>query len=79
MKIEGKPDLSKMELKRLYLPGVKLAATCPYCQHNFDVSLANHYPYGFSPNGDCDLSFLCEKCEKGIDLKVNLEIKLSLK
>lgn len=76
--IKGKVQLSKMELKRFYLPGLKLSHTCEKCNQESIIELSHHYPYSFKDSGECQLSFLCTHCEEAVDLTLKLEINLKV-
>lgn len=77
--ISGNLKYNELDVKRFYLKGLILNTQCPHCLHTFSVSLSEHYPYSFKENGECQLSYLCEKCEEAINHTMQLEVKLTPK
>lgn len=78
-KTSGLINYTDLDIKRFYLPGMILEETCPHCSYQNQISLSDHYPYGFESDGSCQLSFLCQSCEEAIDLSMKLEITLKSK
>jgi hypothetical protein len=68
----------EIEVKRFYVPGVVLTATCPKCGAVKEVDLGDHYlsyPKANEPN---DYGFYCSECSHEWNRKILVTLKVEL-
>lgn len=77
--VEGTCDTVELNVKRLYLPGLKLKSKCPNCNAPYERDLGDHhlsYPVVGVPE---DLTGYCGGCEHewalgSVVLRLSLEV-----
>lgn len=66
----------KLDVKRFYLPGLRIQFKCPYCGHDNELDGDERYLSYPEANEREHLHTLCEECDKEITLTVVLKITL---
>lgn len=80
MIVEGKVECDELRgIKRMYLPGVTLKATCPQCGneivHDMKTEYVDEYPAVGKP---FVYTWCCGECENEWEVSVQLDITLTV-
>lgn len=83
-KIEGAVSGARLDVKRLYLPGVVITADCPVCKGKIELDLGADY-LSYPPVGTEFSQFIyCPDCENedrdggGVSVQLKLTLKVEL-
>jgi hypothetical protein len=77
--VEGfvKPG-TEIDVKRFYLPGVTLRATCPKCNHPWVHDMAHHYLSYPVANVPFEDNAYCPECEHEWTFRLRLNLSLGV-
>lgn len=81
MKITGKLKNYVVPFsKRPYLPGIELSEViCKHCLKETEVSFDSHYPDSIESDGTFTLYFLCDHCEEGLEVELQMNLSVAVK
>lgn len=78
MKIKGRVKATEVDVKRFYLPGVKLAGKCPKCDAAYEEDFADNYLGYPKANAPMDHGCYCNECSHEWDVSLVLSIMLTV-
>jgi hypothetical protein len=78
VKVTGTMQAAELEVKRFYMPGVEVTATCPKCKREVERDLGDHY-LSYPPVGKpFEESMYCDGCDHSWEVGLVLRIELGV-
>lgn len=68
----------QIDVKRFYIPGVKVIGNCKHCGKPVSFDMASHYLSYPVFGSESTEYFYCEPCDENTEFKIQLDLRISV-